>query len=281
MHQEKRGNSCYPYRRLLELGINSQYLSQYFPGSASHPSTHAVPQSEAQLPTVPQPPPNPPYTGLQDPPHPLPPHTSPASSPSTCSACPSISRQMEIVLSEFDFLRTQLNEMKDLIHYQFTQQTSKPCSTSPPSHSSPQVPPPPCNRTSRHTQTSTAQTTGQPLQRSQKPSTKTLRPIRPLFQPCPWKDGNFPPGPVRYLGPPMPRSSRSVPSSRARSSSMKSSRPSSSQSSAPASSSIPPTSARTLAPPLVTVVLDEDDEEECQISPSVPTPNPDKNSLNF
>ena len=53
----------------------------------------------------------------------------------------------------------------------------------------------------RHTQTRTE------IQKKStaKKTSDTVRPIRPLFSPCPWLGGSYPPGPVRNLGPPRPR----------------------------------------------------------------------------
>ena len=50
--------------------------------------------------------------------------------------------------------------------------------------------------TSRHTQTNHP-----PSRETAKPSTKSSRPIRPLFPPCPWQSGFYPQGPVRHLPP--------------------------------------------------------------------------------
>ena len=132
--------------------------------------------------------------------------------PSSCQDCPTISRHLEIVLTEFDLLKTQTSAMqqdlasvKDILKLHL--------SNPPPGLSRPEQAPPSSSlpkqaasntqtsarpKTSRHTQT-------QPPPPPPKPATQTKptsRPIRALFPPpCPWQSGSFPTGPVRHLQP--------------------------------------------------------------------------------
>ena len=182
-----------------------------------------------------------------------------------------------------------MDEMKTNLYSLMKSQVSQQTSNQSSSHSPPELPPPSDGRTSRHTQTPAPQTPRQPHQRStNRLPTKSQRP---------WKDGVFPPGPVRYLGPPMSRSTRSSSTSRARSSSMKMSRPPTSPASALSSTtvgatqseyevpqpipSVPPPTAQNSAPPLITVVLDEDDDDDYRVPYPSPLLQPDRNSLNF
>ena len=145
-------------------------------------------------------------------PHPA---TSPGQPP--CSGCSSLTRNMEIVLSEIDLLRKQNISMQQDIStiVGIAKKASSP-QLSPtqdipqvdPEHPSqpPQETPSPAQdrsphprpqaKTSRHTQTNHP-----PSRETAKPSTKTSRPIRPLFPPCPWQSGFYPQGPVRHLPP--------------------------------------------------------------------------------
>ena len=329
--------------RLLELGVNSNLMSQYFP--AQHSQPNECPQTAG---TPPAPPPSQPGTqpgtqsgaqppgiqpgtqpgtqpsiGLPPPPVPTsspPPTTGPTGSPSappsatprpsvplpsipaqsslpsspspsTCTQCSNISRQMEIVLTEFGLLKQQTNA----VHVDITsiksilQQSSSYQNTSPPSF--PQQPAPPLpppsqeapparpqqSSTSRHTQTRPSPPPGPRQPPSQ---TTQSRPIPPLFPKCPWQSGVYPSGPVRHLPPPRPRSAPGTappPPPPPRPSGPPRRRPT--QAAAPRLQ--PMHSSNLPTSPLIVEILDEDDDE----SPSVPTDEPrdpaDADSLNF
>ena len=150
--------------------------------------------------------------------------------PSSCQDCPTISRHLEIVLTEFDLLKTQTSAMQqDLASVKDTLKLH--LSNPPPGLSRPEQAPPSSSlpkqaasntqtsarpKTSRHTQTQPPPPPPKPATQTQpppsppKPATQTKptsRPIRPLFPPpCPWQSGSFPTGPVRHLQPARSRS---------------------------------------------------------------------------
>ena len=164
--------------------------------------------------------------------------------------------------------------------------SATPLGRGPPQHGlaqpPPQQQPSSCTRSSRHTQTRTQPPRARSQDRSQASQTSRVqRPIRPLFPPCPWKDGTFPPGPVRYLGPPLPTSKRTT---RPRSTSTAKRRPGPPKSHTPAPISTGPTQYVPVIPmrpaePLVTVLIDDDDDDDEH--GDVMTVLPDKRSLNF
>ena len=124
--------------RLLELGINTQYMSQYFPSSNPSPqtsATHARPTPSVPAPSTSAPttPPNPspqisatalptstnarptpsvpaPSTSAPTAPPSAPPVASFGSSP--CSACTNLSRHMEIALTELGLIKRQTDVMQ-------------------------------------------------------------------------------------------------------------------------------------------------------------------------
>ena len=198
--------------RLLELGINNQMFSQYFP-TASAPGPPPPPPAQA--------PPcsfwsSEPPTSLSqvegmtgsvarpDPSATSPPVSSVPAASVSCSLCPATSRNMELLLSEINLLKQQTSSMheniskiREALQY-VTPQSFSSVSVSPNSSSNASQS---ISVATRHTQTRAEvqkKTTA-------KKTSDTVRPIRPLFSPCPWLGGSYPPGPVRNLGPPRPR----------------------------------------------------------------------------
>ena len=211
--------------RLLELSINNQMVSQYFPSASAQgppppppPPSHAPPCSFWS--------PHPPSTSTfsqsdsmmtrsdatSAPSVPLPtvssePTTSVPAAATACYLCPGMSRNMEILLSEISLLKQQTSSM----HENITSICEALQHVTPQSLSSELVPPSLSRNASQSNSTSTRHTqTGPQAQSLRNRSTAkktpvTVRPIRPLFPPCPWLGGAYPPGPVRHLGPPRPR----------------------------------------------------------------------------
>ena len=250
------------------------------------------------------------------PPHPTPAVAMPASNmareslPSSCQDCPTISRHLAIVLTEFDLLKTQTSAMqqdlasvKDILNLRLA--------NPPPGPSRPeQVPPssPLPNQAASNTQTSARPKTSRHTQTQPPPpppthTKPTSRPIRPLFPPpCPWQSGSFPTGPVRHLQPARSRSRPNKP--RVSPTPTPSPRPSQSSSLPPETpptadfsynqdhadppSSRPATSStfqqEDSGSPLITEILDDDDDADPTIPPQQPAPPgapADTNSLNF
>ena len=215
--------------RLLELGINSELVTQYFPDYVPAPATTA--SSSVPLPSSsPQPPI--PQTAVVQPPATQAPyrhspqsasqpsastHTSVPTSATTspCSCSTELVRLLETALTELSLLKKQMDNMHNgLTNVISSPNSNIPTFASPPSFpqqqaapsTSPSHPLPMSaaqEKTSRHTQTAAHG------QRQQWPSDKSrssqgsssLRPIRPLFLPCPWQTGSFPSGPVRNIPP--------------------------------------------------------------------------------
>ena len=307
--------------RLLELGLNSQFLHQYFPNvQTSHPSAPgATPPSTTPPPPPPSPltPPAPPTSGPTDP---TPSVSMPASNvsmrsspPSSCHDCPNIARHLEIVLTELDLLKTQTNSLQQDISCVKDILTQQPSNPAP----SPRVPPP--ERASPPQQTKTTGSTQPPASARQKtrhtqtqfnppppkPTANTIplsRPIRPLFPPpCPWLSGTFPTGPVRHLQPARSRSRSTQPKRRATPTPSPSgsppqspppvppSQPTADPSSSPAHVDPPPSRAGSPATfqeedsgsPLISEILDDDDDEEPPQQPPSSRTPAHSNSLNF
>ena len=284
--------------RLLELGINSQLMSQYFPSTTG---TNNSPGHQSNQHSSQCGPPPPVSSSVSAPPPsyhrtPDPPSSSTCSAPQistgtnpTChkSCCSDLFTELKIIKQQVSEMRADMTSVLAIIQV-------KSSVLNPPNSCSSHSPNPEPDKTSRHTQTRPQEARTVP-QSSLAPSRSgprhpPSRPIRPLFPPCPWENGCFPPGPVRQLGPPRPQASRSRSRSRQsrlhqtpsrpsfQSGNSANPTPSYGQSSVPIGAQFPET--HPVQHPLITVVLDEDDD----LAPVV-THNPvapaDYSSLNF
>ena len=206
---------------LLELNINNQMRSQYFP--PVQPTSHAPPLAPAvqagassfsstAVPAPTQPPPFVPEPSAQSS------GTTPLNTSAEYDILFQLSRKMEVVLTELDLSKKRQARCKQtglilqsVLHHssslnsQPSQSTSEEVSTA--SHPSGQpneastVP----KKVSRHSQT-TGSSSNQP---------GNTRQPRPLFPPpSPWLNGQFPSCPVRLLPPPQVSQPLPVPRTR-------------------------------------------------------------------
>ena len=163
--------------RILELKINSEMVSQYFPRSAQ-PAPQAVSGNNEPCPQVPQPPSQPAPQTSQNP-------------LMTCNGCTDLSRKVEILMTEVGYIRTSTNGIREEITSISTMQhnasvSSQQIQTEPlqPLHSASNH-----KTVSRHTQT----------RRSKSPSPNHSRSSPKGNDQCLWQSGIYPSGPVNHL----------------------------------------------------------------------------------
>ena len=264
--------------RLLELGINSHLMSQYFPTSVSSSSVHPT----SQL-TVPSQPPGP-YQA-SPPPSSAPQTSCPGNA--TTATIPPCHMSSSTIFNEIKTIKQEVSEIRADVSSLLKILKEIPSSSNPNCPTSSTSKPGPL-KTSRHTQTHPQTKTAPrpslvPSKSGSSLPPSSNRPIRPLFPPCPWETGVFPPVPVRYLGPPRPTRPRSR-SSRRTSPLEAPPQPTfyhSSRANPSPSQCSSYTTRNQPVQPLITVVLDEDDDDLAPAVSSNPDAPSDYNSLNF